>query len=151
MPKKKMGRPLTPINWEEFDKLCHLQCTQEEIAAWFNCDTETIIRAVKREKKQTFEGYWKQKAASGRISLRRAQWQLATSGNPTMLIWLGKQILGQKQDVPQSVIFNSIPINPEQQKHLALQEIRSLLEARDQASHKEPLEFVPATGGLLTR
>ena len=31
------------------------------------------------------------------ISLRRAQYQVAKDGNPTMLIWLGKQWLGQSE------------------------------------------------------
>ena len=33
----------------------------------------------------------------GRTTLRRAQWKGAVvDGNPTMLIWLGKQLLGQR-------------------------------------------------------
>ena len=34
-------------------------------------------------------------AAQGRMSLRRAQLNIALKGNPTMLIWAGKQLLGQ--------------------------------------------------------
>jgi len=30
-----------------------------------------------------------------KIALRRMQWQAATSGNVTMQIWLGKNMLGQ--------------------------------------------------------
>ena len=33
---------------------------------------------------------------SGCSTLRRLQWQGAEAGNATMLIWLGKQMLGQK-------------------------------------------------------
>ena len=33
--------------------------------------------------------------AEAKHSLRRAQWKLALSGNATMQIWLGKNILGQ--------------------------------------------------------
>jgi hypothetical protein len=32
----------------------------------------------------------------GRTRLRRLQWQGAEKGNATMLIWLGKQLLGQR-------------------------------------------------------
>ena len=37
--------------------------------------------------------------ASGRATLRRLQWQRANGGADTMLIWLGKQMLGQKDKV----------------------------------------------------
>lgn len=92
---KKTGRPRIKIDWDEFDKLCGLHCTLTEIASFFNCSEYTIERAVKREKKVTFAEHYKQKTALGRISLRRMQWKQAESGNTTMLIWLGKQELGQ--------------------------------------------------------
>ena len=34
--------------------------------------------------------------ANGKMSLRRVQWARAQAGSDTMLIWLGKQILGQR-------------------------------------------------------
>ena len=34
--------------------------------------------------------------ANGRQTLRRLQWQAANEGNSTMLVWLGKQLLGQR-------------------------------------------------------
>ena len=37
----------------------------------------------------------------GRTSIRRAQYKAALDGNPTMLIWLGKQLLGQKEPKPE--------------------------------------------------
>jgi hypothetical protein len=42
-----------------------------------------------------FAEYFKKHSVGGRISLRRSQFKLATAGNSTMLIWLGKQHLGQ--------------------------------------------------------
>jgi len=33
----------------------------------------------------------------GKERLRRLQWRAAERGNPTILIWLGKQILDQKE------------------------------------------------------
>ena len=89
------GRPRKEINWDEFDKLCSIQCTQEEIASWFNCSVDTIERAVEREHGVKFAEYYAQNSGTGKISLRRQQWQLALKGDKTMLIWLGKQHLGQ--------------------------------------------------------
>jgi hypothetical protein len=34
--------------------------------------------------------------AKGNISLRRMQWKAAEEGNITAMIWLGKQLLGQR-------------------------------------------------------
>lgn len=92
----KMGRPPIEINWPEFDKLCGLQCTLEEIAGWFNCSVDTIENKVKEAHSITFSEYFAQKRSGGKISLRRKQYETAMAGNPTMLIWLGKQYLAQK-------------------------------------------------------
>jgi hypothetical protein len=101
-----MGRPQTPLNWEELDKLCALQCTLEEIAGWFNCSVDTIERRIKSEKNTTFADYYELKRAPGKIALRRRQYQTAMGDpaariqpNATMQIWLGKQWLGQKDEV----------------------------------------------------
>ena len=37
--------------------------------------------------------------AKGRISIRRAQMKMLESGNGTMGVWLGKQLLGQRDPV----------------------------------------------------
>src|SRR5579883_2212371 len=89
------GRPVTPIKWEEFDKLCMIQCTQEEVAFFFNCTVDTISNRVKKEKGMSFSEYFAIRRANRRISLRRAQYQLAQK-KPAMSIWLGKQYLNQK-------------------------------------------------------
>jgi len=90
------GRPKIRIDWNEFDKLCLIQCTLEEIAAWFKCSVDTVERRCKEDKKLNFAEYFKKKSAGGRISLRRSQFKFANAGNPTLLIWLGKQYLDQK-------------------------------------------------------
>lgn len=91
-----MARPRKEIDWEGVAKLCELQCTEEEIAQFLGVSVDTLARACKREHAQSFAEYFAQKRGAGRTSLRRAQWLSAQAGNPTMLIWLGKQYLGQK-------------------------------------------------------
>ena len=99
MAKKKMGRPRIEIDWSQFDKLCHMQCTLSEIASFFDCSEDTIERRVKEEFGVTFAEHYAKKAARGKISLRRKQFETAMAGNTTMLIWLGKQHLDQKEKV----------------------------------------------------
>lgn len=90
-----MARPRKEINFEQFKKLCALQCTLEEIAGFFDCSIDTIERWCKRELKTSFADSYKKYSVSGKISLRRWQFKMAET-NVTMAIWLGKQYLGQK-------------------------------------------------------
>lgn len=91
----KMGRKFIEIDQEDFEKLCHIQCVESEIAAWFRCSEDTIERWCKRIYGKTFAAVFEEKRQGGRISLRRAQFQEAIKGNTALLIWLGKQYLGQ--------------------------------------------------------
>ncbi len=98
----KIGPKLqNQIDWPSFDKLCELQCTLREISSFFDCSIDTVERAVKREKGMLFSEYRDLRAGNGKISLRRRQMELAESGNATMLVWLGKQWLGQADKVEQ--------------------------------------------------
>ena len=99
MPEKKskMGRPRIVVDWEAAKKLAQLHCTGEEIAAFFDFSFDTLTRAVKREYKMTFAEWYKRYSANGKISLRRKQYEIALSGNCSMLIWLGKQLLEQRE------------------------------------------------------
>lgn len=91
----KMGRPRKEIDWEAFDKLALIQCTMREVAAWFDVSEDTIDRRVHETHGVTFAEYMAQRSCKGKISLRRKQYQAAMSGNTSLLIWLGKQWLGQ--------------------------------------------------------
>jgi hypothetical protein len=92
----KMGRPKIEIDWKVLEALCQVQCTYEEISAVLKVSIPTIQRRLKKEFNTTFEGYFKKHAANGKVSLRRAQFKAAMAGNTTMLVWLGKQNLGQR-------------------------------------------------------
>ena len=90
-----MPRPRIEIDQEQFEKLCSIQCTLNEIAGYFNCSVDTIERWCKRELKMSFADAFKKYSVGGKISLRRWQFKMAEH-NVTMAIWLGKQYLGQK-------------------------------------------------------
>lgn len=94
--KKKMGRPLIAIPQDDFENLCKLLCTLEDIAGFFNCSPDTIERWCQRTYGETFADVHKRKSSVGKVSLRRKQMEIGLLGNVTMLIWLGKQNLGQK-------------------------------------------------------
>ena len=101
------GRPKKEIDKNAFEKLCGLHCTKEEICAFFNVTDKTLDRWCKREYKENFSVVFKQKQDYGKISLRRSQWRMAET-NPTMAIWLGKQLLGQTDHPQQDNTNNEI-------------------------------------------
>lgn len=94
----KMGRPKKEIDKTNFEKLCGLQCTLEEIAGFFDCSADTIERWCKGEYKTTFAEAYKRYSAPGKASLRRIQFKLAER-NAAMAIFLGKNYLGQRDSV----------------------------------------------------
>lgn len=95
----RIGRPKKEIAQDEFEKLCGLHCTLTEIAEWFKCSEDTIERWCKRTYKESFAETYKKKSAHGKISLRRKQFEVANAGNVSMLIWLGRNWLGQRDTV----------------------------------------------------
>ncbi len=98
---KKMGRPRIELNWEEFEKLCEIQCTAEEIAGWFRCSVDTIERSVKRKFNQTFAEVKAQRQTKGQIACRRQLMQLVLKGHFGAIVWFGKNHCGMTEKVEQ--------------------------------------------------
>jgi len=102
----KMGRPKIDFDdkdWERISQAASIHCTGDEIAHIMGISYDTLERRVKEKHGMSFADYIKSKSSNGKISLRRMQWKACEAGNPTMLIWLGKQYLQQtdKVDVDQ--------------------------------------------------
>lgn len=111
------GRPKKQIDKAQFEKLCGLQCTLEEFCCYFDCNTDTLESWCKRTYKKNFSEVFKLKKGSGKISLRRKQFEVAMAGNPTMLIWLGRNMLNQTDKI--EIDVSTIDDNTrEEVKHL---------------------------------
>lgn len=82
-----MSRRPVDVDPEQVYKLAMIQCTNVEIAAFLNCSESTIRVKFAAELAKGRE--------AGKMSLRRKQFEVAQNGNIAMLIWLGKQYLGQ--------------------------------------------------------
>jgi len=84
---KVVGRDKTPVPSKDIFKLAAIGMKDIEIAEWFGIDGNTLRYNFNVE------------LIKGRNtlvqSLRRKQIEVAMSGNPTMLIFLGKNLLGQ--------------------------------------------------------
>ncbi len=94
--KRGPGHPPAKIHKDELEKLCSLQCTQGEIAAYFKVSRRTIETYAQKE---DFKPIFERGRELGMLSVRRQQFKLLEAGNVTMAIWLGKQLLGQKDKV----------------------------------------------------
>ena len=91
------GRPRIEIDMELLANMVGIQCTAAECAGVLNVSEDTLDRRLKEETGEGFAEFYKKHSVDGKVSLRRAQFKAATEQlNPTMLIWLGKQMLGQK-------------------------------------------------------
>ena len=105
-----MARPRKEIDQKDFESLCALQCTKEEICGFFDVSDKTLENWCKRTYSEGFSEVFKKKRGKGKISLRRAQFRLAEK-SASMAIWLGKQWLGKKDTVeierPDEVVISN--------------------------------------------
>ena len=99
--KNKGGRPKKEIDKKQFESLCAIQCTKDEICFFFdNIDEKTLTRWCKDTYGVGFSDIYKIKSVNGKISLRRYQFELAKR-NAAMAIFLGKNLLGQRDSFPE--------------------------------------------------
>ena len=83
-----MARPKLQLDEGLIERMAMIHCNNTEIASAVGCSVDTLDRnyaeliAKGREK--------------GKTTLRRMQFEAAQKGNITMMIWLGKQLLGQR-------------------------------------------------------
>ena len=92
--KKSPGRPKKyNLDTKQVEQLAGFGCTDTEIASFFDISRTTLER--------NYEHYLTKGREEGKIRLRQYQWASAKKGNVAMLIWLGKQLLGQsdKQEI----------------------------------------------------
>lgn len=93
--KNGAGRPKLDLDPVLIQELAGIGCTMIEIASICHCSVDTL--------ENNFSDAVKKGRQEIRESLRRRQLDVALNGsrkgehaNPTMLIWLGKQMLDQK-------------------------------------------------------
>ena len=84
-----MARPKLQVDEVLVREAAALHCTMEEIAGLCKCSVDTLERR--------FAEVIKEERSQGKLSLRRWQWREAEAGNVGMLVWLGKQELGQRE------------------------------------------------------
>ena len=101
-----MARPRLDIDEQQVERLASIDCSYDEMALILGCSESTLHKS--------FSNVIEKGRADGKSSLKRTQFKVAmgspavfddkgnklqneTAPNPTMLIWLGKIRLGQKE------------------------------------------------------
>ena len=93
-----MARPKAIIDWDKAGEMIAAGCDGVQVAAYFGIHPDTLYMACEKELKMGFSAYLQTKRASGDAALLKAQFDLALKDkNPTMMVWLGKQRLGQRE------------------------------------------------------
>lgn len=92
-----MARPKAIINWNQVGKMLEAGCTAEGIAASIGIDVETLRKRCITDNKCSFSVFSQQKRSKGDDLLRMKQFEVAMGGDKTLLIWLGKNRLGQRE------------------------------------------------------
>ncbi len=108
---KDVARPLKEIDERQVELLAGVGCTVEEIAACLDVSKDTLERR--------FAALIEKGRGKMRQSLRRKQVERALKGSDTMLIWLGKNLLGQRDKIEQGT--------PEEFARMSDDELRRIL------------------------
>ena len=96
---KTVGRPKSVFNEKELKYLCSIHCTLEEIAGFFQMNKRVLSNKIKEEYGITWTEFYERNSQGSKVSLRRRQIQAAMEGDTKMLVFLGKNMLGQKEKV----------------------------------------------------
>lgn len=84
------GKTQRVVPPDEVYKLAEIGCTDREISEWFMIKEDTL--------RYNFADYLTKGRAGMKRRLRSVQLSTALSGNATLLIWLGKNLLGQSDN-----------------------------------------------------
>jgi hypothetical protein len=98
--KRYAGRPKTSIDWERVGQSIMMGSSATQTAASIGISVDTLYTRCKKDLNQDFTAFCQEKKASGDKLLHQTQFEVAVKNkNTSMLIWLGKQRLGQSDNI----------------------------------------------------
>lgn len=83
------------IDWSLVDKLLIAGCSGAEIADSIGIHKNTLYNRCRDDFQMNFDDYKTSKKNKGNSLLRAKQFEIAMNGDKSMLVWLGKNRLGQ--------------------------------------------------------
>lgn len=127
-----MARPEKPIDWKKVEDLLLSGCTAKEIAPHFDMHVDSFYRRFNDQYDEDFTSYAATRRSQGHSLLKHAQIKKALAGNVTMLTFLGRVEMGQKE--PETNTTNASPNDTLLDTLKAQQEKIKELEAKLNAS-----------------
>jgi hypothetical protein len=104
------------IDWERIEKMAMAGSNGQQISAAIGIHYDTLVNRCRTDLPDDiseFSEYLRSKREKGNDLLLRKQYDIAMGGDKTMLIWLGKQRLGQSEKMQQDVTSGGKAINTE--------------------------------------
>ena len=101
--KETRGRKKISIDWEKAAKLASYMCTAKEIGYILGVAADTLNYRCKTEQSCNLEDFLAKNQSTSLASLRVQQFAAAKKGSIQMMIWLGKQYLGQRDQISQNI------------------------------------------------
>ncbi len=96
--KKPVGRPRIELDPKQAKIFGYFRATYDTMAEQIGCHVDTI-RAAMQDENSEFSKAYKNGFSSMKMKLSEAQVKTAIEEhNPTLLVWLGKQYLDQKDN-----------------------------------------------------
>lgn len=112
---KAAGPPEVEIDLKQLEKLCRVNPTQPEIAAFFGCSLSTIEERMRSD--PDFNNIVTQGRGMGKVSLRRKMWSKAIEENDTtMQIWLSKNELAMTDKVDNKNLNANLDLEEEDEE-----------------------------------
>jgi hypothetical protein len=92
--KEGAGRPPAVIDLLTVERAASIGCPVEDIAALLGIGRATLYDHMQRD--PAVADAIEKGRGTGRATVRRMQWEKASTGDTSMLIWLGKILCGQR-------------------------------------------------------
>lgn len=146
--KHPVGRPPIEVDWKRVYRMAKIHCTVEEIGFVLGVHHQTLNN--KPEFQELYQRGWNY----GKMSLRRAQFNCAIKeGNPTMMIWLGKNVLGQKDRIYNEVdLSGTVHVDAIKRQNLSILSVEELQQFRTLLAKAEGvniIDVIPASSKAI--
>lgn len=89
--------------WDQLDAMI-IWSNQVYCADKLKINIDTLAARIKERTGLSFSEYKEEKKEAMRVNLRKKQYDVAMAGNVSMLIWLGKNELGQKDKLEHDTV-----------------------------------------------
>jgi len=116
-----MARPRIEFDekdWKLLDVACQYKHLEIDIANLLDVSMDTVERRIREKHGCSFAEYRNKRLSKTKHNLFAKQVEIAMSGNVSMLIWLGKNYLGQsdKSEIEQNIKEIKINIDSDDDK-----------------------------------